>query len=79
MLEVSAEFAQNVTFNREKIQKSLPAGHLDATTVADYLVKKVPFLFFDFGALISFFSDQSSVIFALYNVRNHMYFIEEID
>jgi len=45
MLEVSAEFAQNVTFNREKIQKSLPAGHLDATTVADYLVNKVPFLF----------------------------------
>lgn len=40
MLEVSAEFAQNITFNRERIQKSLPAGHLDATTVADYLVKK---------------------------------------
>ncbi|KNA14977.1 hypothetical protein SOVF_102400 [Spinacia oleracea] len=44
MLEVSSEFAQNVTFNRNKIQNSLPAGHLDATTVADYLVKKgVPF------------------------------------
>ncbi|XP_021773171.1 argininosuccinate lyase, chloroplastic-like [Chenopodium quinoa] len=44
MLEVSSEFAQNVTFNRNKIEKSLPAGHLDATTVADYLVKKgVPF------------------------------------
>lgn len=44
MLEVCAEFAQNIIFNREKIQKSLPAGHLDATTVADYLVKKgVPF------------------------------------
>ncbi|XP_021742231.1 argininosuccinate lyase, chloroplastic-like [Chenopodium quinoa] len=44
MLEVSSEFAQNVTFNRNKIQKSLPAGHLDATTLADYLVKKgVPF------------------------------------
>jgi argininosuccinate lyase len=41
MLEVSAEFAQNITFNRERIQKALPAGHLDATTLADYLVKKV--------------------------------------
>lgn len=41
MLEVSSEFAQNVTFNRDRIQNSLPAGHLDATTVADYLVKKV--------------------------------------
>ncbi|KAL9235125.1 hypothetical protein vseg_009917 [Gypsophila vaccaria] len=44
MLEVSSEFAQNVTFNKDRIRKSLPAGHLDATTVADYLVKKgVPF------------------------------------
>lgn len=44
MLEVSAEFAQNITFNRERIQKSLGAGHLDATTLADYLVNKdVPF------------------------------------
>ncbi|XP_075648552.1 argininosuccinate lyase, chloroplastic [Castanea sativa] len=44
MLEVSAEFAQNITFNQERIRKSLPAGHLDATTLADYLVKKgVPF------------------------------------
>ncbi|KAJ6709592.1 ARGININOSUCCINATE LYASE [Salix koriyanagi] len=44
MLEVSAEFAQNITFNRERIQKSLPAGHLDATTLADYLVNKgLPF------------------------------------
>ena len=41
MLEVSAEFSQNVTYNRERIQKALPAGHLDATTLADYLVKKV--------------------------------------
>lgn len=41
MLEVSAEFALNITFNRERIQKALPAGHLDATTLADYLVKKV--------------------------------------
>ncbi|KAM7259497.1 hypothetical protein ACFE04_015238 [Oxalis oulophora] len=44
MLEVSAEFAQNITFNGERIRKSLPAGHLDATTLADYLVKKgIPF------------------------------------
>ncbi|XP_020592282.1 argininosuccinate lyase, chloroplastic [Phalaenopsis equestris] len=44
MLEVSAEFAQNVTFNDAKIEKALPAGYLDATTLADYLVKKgVPF------------------------------------
>ncbi|KAK4851554.1 hypothetical protein QYF36_016263 [Acer negundo] len=44
MLEVSAEFAQNITFNQERIQKALPAGHLDATTLADYLVKKqIPF------------------------------------
>lgn len=41
MLEVSAEFALNITFNWERIQKALPAGHLDATTLADYLVKKV--------------------------------------
>ncbi|KAJ8773319.1 hypothetical protein K2173_028496 [Erythroxylum novogranatense] len=44
MLEVSAEFAQNITFNQHRIQKALPAGHLDATTLADYLVKKgLPF------------------------------------
>ncbi|KAI5382056.1 hypothetical protein KIW84_070180 [Lathyrus oleraceus] len=41
MLEVSAEFAMNITFNRERIQKSLPAGFPGATTLADYLVKKV--------------------------------------
>lgn len=41
MLEVSAEFAENITFNQERIRKALPAGHLDATTLADYLVKKV--------------------------------------
>lgn len=41
MLEVSAEFALNITFNRERIQKTLPAGYLDATTLADYLVNKV--------------------------------------
>ncbi|KAG8370531.1 hypothetical protein BUALT_Bualt14G0126500 [Buddleja alternifolia] len=44
MLEVSAEFAENITFNQERIRKALPAGHLDATTLADYLVKKgIPF------------------------------------
>ncbi|KAE8731289.1 Argininosuccinate lyase [Hibiscus syriacus] len=37
MLEVSAEFAQNITFNDERIRKALPAGYLDATTLADYL------------------------------------------
>jgi len=41
MLEVTTEFAQNITFNCARIQKALPAGHLDATTVADYLVNKV--------------------------------------
>lgn len=45
VLEVTAEFAQNVTFNKERIAKSLPAGHLDATTLADYLVYKVLLLF----------------------------------
>lgn len=40
MLEVSTEFAQNITYNRERMEKALPAGHLDATTLADYLVKK---------------------------------------
>ncbi|GFP84858.1 argininosuccinate lyase chloroplastic [Phtheirospermum japonicum] len=44
MLEVSAEFAENITFNWERIKNALPAGHLDATTLADYLVKKeIPF------------------------------------
>ncbi|XVE95181.1 hypothetical protein REPUB_Repub02eG0074300 [Reevesia pubescens] len=44
MLEVSAEFAHNITFNAERIQKALPAGYLDATTLADYLVTKgIPF------------------------------------
>lgn len=41
MLEVTTEFAQNITFNRTRIYKALPAGHLDATTLADYLVNKV--------------------------------------
>lgn len=44
MLEVTTEFAQNITFNYARIQKSLPAGYLDATTLADYLVKKVSVL-----------------------------------
>ncbi|RWR73621.1 Fumarate lyase [Cinnamomum micranthum f. kanehirae] len=44
MLEVTTEFAQNITFNHERIGRALPAGHLDATTLADYLVKKgIPF------------------------------------
>ena len=41
MLEVSAEFALNITFDKARISKSLPGGHLDATTMADYLVYKV--------------------------------------
>lgn len=41
MLEVTTEFACNITFNHAKIKRALPAGHLDATTLADYLVKKV--------------------------------------
>ncbi|CAL9208163.1 unnamed protein product [Musa hybrid cultivar] len=44
MLEVTTEFAQNITFNHARIRKVLPAGHLDATTLADYLVNKgLPF------------------------------------
>ncbi|KAG1371342.1 argininosuccinate lyase, chloroplastic [Cocos nucifera] len=44
MLEVTTEFACNITFNHAKIERVLPAGHLDATTLADYLVKKgLPF------------------------------------
>ncbi|PIN27173.1 Argininosuccinate lyase [Handroanthus impetiginosus] len=44
MLEVSTEFAENITFNKDRIRNALPAGHLDATTLADYLVKKgIPF------------------------------------
>ncbi|XP_048131214.1 argininosuccinate lyase, chloroplastic [Rhodamnia argentea] len=44
MLEISAEFTHNISFNKERIYKALPAGHLDATTLADYLVKKgIPF------------------------------------
>lgn len=45
MLEVSAEFARNISFNREKINSSLPDGYLDATTLVDYLVKKVNHLY----------------------------------
>lgn len=45
MLEVSAEFALNITYNQDRIQKSLPAGHLDATTLADYLVHKASLFF----------------------------------
>lgn len=44
MLEVTTEFSQNISFNLAKIEATLPAGHLDATTLADYLVKKgLPF------------------------------------
>eukprot|EP00245_Coleochaete_scutata_P005992 TRINITY_DN2007_c0_g3_i1.p1 TRINITY_DN2007_c0_g3~~TRINITY_DN2007_c0_g3_i1.p1 ORF type:complete len:250 (+),score=41.89 TRINITY_DN2007_c0_g3_i1:63-752(+) len=44
ILEVTAEFAQNIVFNRERLARSLNAGHLDATTLADYLVYKgMPF------------------------------------
>ncbi|KAJ4755657.1 Argininosuccinate lyase [Rhynchospora pubera] len=44
MLEVTSVFAANITFNGERIRSSLPAGYLDATTLADYLVKKgMPF------------------------------------
>ncbi|KAJ4791353.1 Argininosuccinate lyase [Rhynchospora pubera] len=44
MLEVTTVFAANITFNSERIRSSLPAGYLDATTLADYLVKKgMPF------------------------------------
>lgn len=47
MLEVTSVFAANITFNHVKICSSLPAGYLDATTLADYLVKKVnPLPFF---------------------------------
>lgn len=53
MLEVSAEFAQNITFNREKIKRALPAGYLDATTLADYLVKKVQVMFLKIFDLFS--------------------------
>lgn len=48
MLEVTTEFAHNITFNGERIQNALPAGHLDATTLADYLVKKVNSICFFF-------------------------------
>ncbi|KAI3851376.1 hypothetical protein MKW92_009807 [Papaver armeniacum] len=52
MLEVSTEFAQNITFNRERIQRALPAGHLDATTVADYLLSGKSFRFIEEKNLI---------------------------
>jgi len=44
VLDVVAEFAKNCRFNKPKLDKSLPFGFLDATTLADYLVKKgMPF------------------------------------
>lgn len=59
MLEVSAEFAQNITFNSERIQNALPAGHLDATTLADYLVKKVSLVFKRFPLFFKIMSVSS--------------------
>jgi argininosuccinate lyase len=41
---VATVFAANITFNHERVRSSLPAGYLDATTLADYLVKKVNLL-----------------------------------
>lgn len=42
---MTSVFAANITFNHERIVTSLPAGYLDATTLADYLVKKVNLVF----------------------------------
>lgn len=64
MLEVSAEFAQNITFNDERIHKALPAGYLDATTLADYLVKKARYLvFFNFLFSLRFYLLENSKIY----------------
>jgi len=38
VLEVTAEFAGEHLLQRAQDRESLPAGHLDATTLADYLV-----------------------------------------
>lgn len=65
MLEVSAEFAQNITFNSERIQNALPAGHLDATTLADYLVKKVSRIFKRFSLFYKIMSVLSILFFKL--------------
>jgi argininosuccinate lyase len=54
VLEVTAEFAQNVTYNKERIARSLPAGYLDATTLADYLVYKV----LNFLSIIKFMANK---------------------
>lgn len=44
VLEVTTAFAYNVEFNAEHITAGLGAGFLDATTLADYLVRKeMPF------------------------------------
>jgi len=44
VLQIVVEFANNVTFDNERLKESLPYGHLDATTMADYLVHKgMPF------------------------------------
>lgn len=51
---MSAEFAQNITFNAKRIHKALPAGYLDATTLADYLVKKASYFVFVFVVVFFF-------------------------
>eukprot|EP00793_Prasinoderma_coloniale_P000060 PRCOL_00005568-RA len=44
VVEVTTAFAYNVTFNKEHIAAGLGKGFLDATTLADYLVRKgMPF------------------------------------
>jgi argininosuccinate lyase len=44
VLQIVVEFANNVTFDNERLKATLPFGHLDATTMADYLVHKgMPF------------------------------------
>lgn len=41
MLEVLAEFAQNITYNLDRIQNALPAHFLDASILAYYLLQKI--------------------------------------
>jgi argininosuccinate lyase len=44
VVEMTAEFAQNITYNRAAIAARIDSGFLDATTLADYLVTKgLPF------------------------------------
>ncbi|XP_073066371.1 argininosuccinate lyase, chloroplastic isoform X2 [Primulina eburnea] len=78
MLEVSAEFAQNITFNHERIRKALPAGHLDATTLADYLVKKVRDTSFDLILAeyrqSSLISNIDEIVTLVEDTRKKLYF-----